>query len=491
MQLVKAVVHQARRSEPDPAVAFSGGIATFGMLMGQTAAAVEALQTLGVQSGRFVILDVRNPVNHLALIYALALLGVRSASVSTVFSTALSGPKPDLFLTDRDDVAPTGLKTVRIDPLWFAYDASAPVNYASLLSLPGFPDPDDVFRYVYSSGTTGRPKCVAITNRSMEARIAHILLTLNRRSSAGAEVNLMGFSTTLGIMAPFFTHTVGALLCYPANPAETLQMIRLFNVSSVNGAVVQIKMLVDALGSAPPPANLKSVGIAAAKVPLGLLHEVRARLCSNVISAYGSTELGALSFGTGANLERGDGATGYALPWVTIEIVDDDREPVPPGTDGIVRARSDELAYYVDADGSPAEMLDDGWFYPGDYGRIEPDGLVVITGRTSEIINRGGVIVAPDFIEEVLSDDPSVAECAALGIPTDTGIDQIWAAVVAHDDLDADATLQRARQKLGERGPDRLIVVTSLPRAESGKLMRNALREQLIAADLSERPSDR
>ena len=211
MQLVKAIVHQSRRSEPDPAVAFAGGVATFGVLMGQTAAAVEALQALGVGRGEFVILDVRNPVHHLALIYALALLGVRTASVSAVFSAELSGPRPDWFLTDREDLSDSGVRTVMLDSRWFAFDITKPVDYAGLLDLPGFSEPDDVFRYVYSSGTTGRPKCVAVTNRSMEARIAHIMLTLSRRSSAGAEINLMGFSTTLGIMTPFFTLTSNCL----------------------------------------------------------------------------------------------------------------------------------------------------------------------------------------------------------------------------------------------------------------------------------------
>lgn len=480
MQLVKAIVHQARRSEPDPAVAFAGGIATFGVLMGQTAAAVGALQALGVPKGSFVILDVRNPVNHLALIYALALLGIRSASVSAVFSTQLSGPRPDIFLTDRDDAVETGVRQIRLDSRWFAFEAGQPVDYGRLLALPGFLDREEVFRYVYSSGTTGRPKCVALTVASMEARTAHIMLTLSRRSSAGAEINLMGFSTTLGIMAPFFTHTVGALLCYPASPAETLQMIRLFNVSSVNGAVVQIQALVSVLGAAPPPSSLKSVGIAAAKVPLPLLKEVRARLCSHVISAYGSTELGALSFGTAADLERGDGATGYLLPWVEMEIVDEERRPVPRGTEGIIRARSDELAFYVDEDGSPSEMLEGGWFYPGDYGRIDPDGLIVVSGRTGEIINRGGVVIAPEFVEEVLSAEPGVDAAAAFGVPTDQGIDDIWAAVVASSQLDLDRLRESLAKKLVERAPSRIFQVDVLPRAESGKLMRNRLREQVI-----------
>ncbi|WP_417310642.1 class I adenylate-forming enzyme family protein [Devosia sp.] len=480
MQLVKAVIHQARRCETDPAVAFGGGIVDFRGLIGQTGAAIEAIRLLGLPSGALVLLDIRNPIHHLATIYALALLGLKSASVGASFTAqAAGGPRPAVFLTDRDDLNGTDIPLQRVDSRWFAFDAARPIDYAKLLAMPGFPDPDDVFRYVYSSGTTGRPKCVALTNRAMEARIGHLMLSLSRRSSAGAEINLMGFSTTLGIMAPLFTHTVGALLCFPSSPAETLHMTRLFNVTSINGAVVQIKALVDALGSSPPPAGLRSVGVAAARVPPALLKDIRARLCSHVISAYGSTELGALSFGTAADLERGDGATGHVLPWVKLEVVDDDRNPLPPGADGIIRAQTDELAFYVDAEGNAAEMLEDGWFYPGDYGRIEPDGLVVITGRIGDIINRGGVVVAPDYVEEVLKQAPGVADVAVVGAPGDDGLDKIWAAIIAPEEIDGEAVMAFARARLNERSPDRLFQVERFPRAESGKLQRNALRQQL------------
>ena len=125
-------------------------------------------------------------------------------------------------------------------------------------------------------------------------------------------------------------------------------------------------------------------------------------------------------------------------------------------------------------------MLDDGWFYPGDYGRIDPDGLIVVSGRTGEIINRGGVVIAPEFVEEVLSAEPGVDAAAAFGVPTDQGFDDIWAAVVASSELDLDRLRESLAMKLGERTPSRVFQVDTLPRAESGKLMRNRLREQVI-----------
>jgi len=78
----------------------------------------------------------------------------------------------------------------------------------------------------------------------------------------------------------------------------------------------------------------------------------------------------------------------------------------------------------------------------------------VVTGRTNEVINRGGVIVAPEIIEEVLRLDPLVRDVAVVGVPIN-GIEEIWAAVVSDDAFDAQAIAQRAHPKLNEKVPDR------------------------------------
>lgn len=479
MQLVKAIVHQARRSEQDPAIAYGGGVANFGSLMGATAAAVDALTSFGVKPRQLVILDIRNPIHHTAMIYALALLGVRSASVGTIFVTQQSGPRPDLFLTDRDDLPPSDLPVRKVDPRWFSFDQSAPIDYARLMGMPGFPNPDDVVRYVYSSGTTGRPKCVALTNASLELRMAHTQTYMNQRILSGAALNMMGFSTIAGIMSPILTHSVGALLCFSSNYVEALQLVRMFNVSAIGGAVVQLQGILNALGTAAPPPSLRCVSVAGSKLPIRMLSEIRSRLASFVIGGYGSTEVGGLTSATAADFERHEGAAGYILPWATIEAVDDTGSALPAGSEGVLRVRSSEIAFYVGDRGEPLETTSDGWFYPGDFGRIEPDGLVVITGRTGDIINRGGVVVAPELIEEVLRLSASVTDVAVVGCTNTAGIDEIWAAVVASARLDPDRLIAEAAPKLNERVPDRVFQIDAVPRNENGKVMRNALREQL------------
>ncbi|MGN6486984.1 MAG: class I adenylate-forming enzyme family protein [Devosia sp.] len=479
MQLVKAIVHQARRSAQDPAIAFGGGVASFGSLMGSVSAAVEVLRTLGIQPGALVVLDIRNPIHHTAMIYALALLGIRSASVGTAYVTQQAGPRPTLFLTDRDDLADSELPVRKVDARWFAFDETKPVDYAGLMAMPGFPNPDDVFRYVYSSGTTGKPKCVAITNRVIELRVAHAYQALPQRALSGATLNMMGFSTIAGTLTPLIAHTAGSLLCFSSSYADALNLSRLFGVSWLMGAVIQIDGLLKALGSATPPPSLRCVLVAGSKLPLRMLAEIRSRLSNLVLGGYGSTELGLVSFSTSADFERHEGSAGHMMPWAAAQAVSDAGEVLPPGDAGTLRIKCDELAFYVDEQGRPAETTQDGWFYPGDFGRIEPDGLVIVTGRTGDIINRGGVIVAPELIEEVLRLDPAVTDVAVVGVANAAGIDEIWAAIVSPAPLDGEGLIRAARQKLNERVPDRLFQIDAVPRNENGKVMRNVLREEL------------
>jgi acyl-coenzyme A synthetase/AMP-(fatty) acid ligase len=479
VKLVKQALFQARLNEAQPAIAFSGGVATYGMLAKTVEAAVAVLEALKLPRGSMVMLDIRNPVQHTALMLGLGLLGLPSASVSSTFSIEKAGKLPKLFLTDREGVSLPGIETRITDERWFAYDASVPVDYARLLSLPGF-GPEEIVRYVYSSGTTGYPKCVALSEQTLNLRVAHTILT-TVLSPGGAALNMLGFSTIAGIMAPMIALPLGMLLCFANGNAEALQMTRLFNVSALSLAVIQLHGFLQLLANQPPPPSLKLVVVAGSKMPIRLLHEARARLCNNIALGYGSTEMGSMTGGNGISLELHEGSAGYIRPWVEMEAVDAAGQPVPLGTDGILRARSPEMASYASDAGDTVEMFKDGWFYPGDVGRIFPDGLVVITGRTNEVINRGGVIVAPEVIEEVLRLDPTVKDVAVVGVPNAAGLEEIWAAVVSDSPVDANAIAGRARDKLNEKVPDRILRIDTVPRNENGKITRNALREQLIA----------
>jgi acyl-coenzyme A synthetase/AMP-(fatty) acid ligase len=479
MKLVKAAVFHSRYHSNEPAIAFGGGIATYGGLMKATGAAVEAIKTFEMAPGTAVMLDIRNPIHHVAMIYALALLGLPSASLGATFVAEEAGFVPGLLLTDRSDVPPGRFRAVRVDERWFASEPSAQPDYQSLLSLPGFDDPNDVVRYVYSSGTTGHPKCVALTQQCLNLRMEH-----SRISLAGADgpiLSMMGFSTVGGMSGPLVAHTSGTVLCFASSLAEMLQMVNLFGVTGLWLAVGQLEPLFNILGDQPPPKSLSYLGLGGSKITRTMLMEARARICSKVLLGYGSTEMSWISLAPTSTTDMDEGFAGHIFPWVDLEVVDHELRPLPSGQDGTVRVRTPELAYYVNPDGQPVEMLEDGWFYPGDIGRLQRDGRLYITGRSTEVINRGGVIVAPELIEEVLRLDRRVSDVAVVGMPNSNGIEEIWAAVVSDTLIDPRSIIESARSKLNEKVPDRVIQVATIPRAEGAKVRRLELREQLKA----------
>ena len=126
-----------------------------------------------------------------------------------------------------------------------------------------------------------------------------------------------------------------------------------------------------------------------------------------------------------------------------------------------------------------AEQFRDGWFYPGDLGAVTADGLLILSGRASEVINAGGVKVAPSVIEQALDERREVAEAAAFGAPDADGIVRIWAAVVANEPLDLAALAAHLKGRLGESAP-RLFQVSSLPRTGNGKVLRGVLADMAL-----------
>ena len=484
MQLAKYAIFQARMRESEPAIAFAGGVATYGLLAKGVEACLVQLQRLDLAPGDVVALLVRNPFHHAALILALALLGRASASITGRAQVEFSGALPAVTLTDVPEFQLPGSRVVAIGDDWFEVDPTRPADYAKLLALPGFEKPDDVVRVSFSSGTTGYPKAVGISLRSLELSSLHGLITqAGPHQHAFRALNMMGLSVAGSITALMIVLGHGGLLVLSSQPEEALRLTRAFQVEIIIAAVVQLQGLLKAVEGQPLPSSLRTVIAGGSRIMPALRLKVRAELCSNLNIMYASTEGGLITFGTAASLERQEGAAGHVLPWVTLQTVDAADRPVTPGTDGIIRLKSAEQSYYLSPTPETDAMFRDGWFYPGDVGRLEADGLLSITGRVNEVINRGGVIVAPEMVEEVLRTIPGVKDVAVFGVPDSQGVEEIWAAIVSDSWVDAPAIRRIAAVRLLDRAPDRVVQVAAIPRTELGKVKRQELREQSTRKD--------
>ena len=126
-----------------------------------------------------------------------------------------------------------------------------------------------------------------------------------------------------------------------------------------------------------------------------------------------------------------------------------------------------------------AKCFKDGWFYPGDRGRLNKNGLLFLTGRQSEIINHGGVKIDPVTIDEHLLAYPGIEDAAAFGFMGKSGFEQVATALVAKEDFDIPALHSGLVKKFG--APVCFVRVKQIPRNQMGKVVRGQLRGRLSA----------
>ena len=158
-------------------------------------------------------------------------------------------------------------------------------------------------------------------------------------------------------------------------------------------------------------------------------------------------------------------------------------EPLPPGAEGLIRYRTPQLLENIRRAGSDAVPGVRGeWFYPGDIGTLTADGVLRFAGRSSDVINRGGVKVSATRIEEILKTMPGVADAAVCGVAGPSGLEEIWIAIVPNGTIDV-ADVEKLLLGHAEVGaaPDEVFLLDELPRGELGKVQKVRLRELLLS----------
>jgi long-chain acyl-CoA synthetase len=226
---------------------------------------------------------------------------------------------------------------------------------------------------------------------------------------------------------------------------------------------------------------------AGSPLPNSLSERVRARMCSNLIFYYGTTETSTISSAPAHALTGVAGSVGYVAPDVSVQIVDDAGAPLPHGREGSIRVQTPvSVGSYLDDDERAEKPFHDGHFDTGDIGYLTAEKLLAITGRKKEILNLGGDKVSPRTIEEALTSFYGVRDAVAFSAPNELGIDEVWALVIYNGMSDEEALRKHCQEKLAQTHvPARFIGVTELPRNRNGKVERlrlSAMVEELAGA---------
>ena len=401
------------------------------------------------------------------MLLALGQAGLASLSFSQRVLAA-SGLRFAALLLDAPQPTWPGVRAVLVDDDWYAPTARGGVETAPVAG-------EEVCRVVFSSGTTGLPKPIRIPANVFEVRLER----LNWLMSGGGYERLlcrMGLASAWGSGASLAALTHGKTVMLASETRETLDIISLARPDRLMCSADQLRALLDLQEERFTPCDsLRWIVVGGSVVSMALIDRARRLFPARILVGYGATETGVSACCPAETLPRIDGAAGFVAPWATIEAVDADDRPLPRGVEGRIRSRADVQAYWDEAQPSGEHP----WFYPGDLGVVRPDGCLIITGRVSEIINVGGLKIAPTAIEEVLLSHPDVVDAAAVSVVGADGFEQAWAAVVTQRPVDEAALIAFCEPHLAGAAPSRIVTLSTIPRVANGKVARPQLREAL------------
>lgn len=347
---------------------------------------------------------------------------------------------------------------------------------------------DDVSIIMYSSGTTGRPKGVALTQANL---IAH---TVN-----GQE----GFEFDEGdknmVAMPLF-HVGGTSYAQLGIHSGIPSVItRDVDGAALAGAILQganrtflvPAVLAKVLDSGEDAINLfgalKTYSYGASPMPLPLLRAaLEAWPNTDFIQAYGLTELcGVISHlmpddHRSDNVERLSSA-GTLVPNAEVKVVDPDTlDEVAPGKQGELWFRSAQLmkGYHNRPEATAEAVTEDGWFRTGDIGRVDEAGYIFVEDRLKDMIISGGENIYSIEVERVIAEHPAVAEVAVIGVPDEKWGESVKAIVSLEGEATEKEIIAFARERLAAyKCPKTVDVVTELPRNPTGKILKKDLRQ--------------
>lgn len=526
-------LHRVIAEHPErPALTFGNRTLTYRELGEKVDALARGLRELGVGPGDKVAIILPNCLEFVYAFFAPAALGAVIVPLNPVYrqkeiqhilldseaSVVIADPHPmgNNVQGILDAIRPFLPKLRHV----ILRGRSAP-GFISLADLKGdtaplTPErvsPDDLCALVYTSGTTGVPKAVMHSHRSMISavsqgenkfkrpflvRLWHLLRLMRQYDTRFLRWGLRQ-STYLG---PSPMH---ALLGYSAllygllygsrvvitdrfHPTKVLELIEREHITSMTAAPTMVAAL---LNSQEFPrydlSSLLYILMGAAPCPPDLVRRARQAFGCPVVIAFGATEVGGATMVTDPfDPEPFQAETvGRLLPGMEAKIVDEQRREMPRGKVGelALRLGSVMLGYYKAPEITAQALDEDGWYYTGDLAAMDERGYVRIMGRKKDMIIRGGQNVYPAEIENHLLSKPGIQSVAVVGVPDPLAGERVWAFVVPQEGValtPADVWNYCRGELAPYKVPDQVRIVDTLPMTSTGKVQKFLLRNMAL-----------
>ncbi len=412
-------------------------------------------------------------------------LGASAVGASSIGSNFESVTATHL-VTQQRDVRFSG-SVIWIDDDWIAHAAT----FERYGRIEAFTARNPYPVISLTSGTTGTPKQVAISNELLLRRshtFAERVLTDN------PVIWLLGGSALWPQLMRLRCLIKGSPYCIvraqPEDYGELLIAIQRFNVDTLFGAPGQLEAVLRTLGDSIRRArSLKRLYTGGGEVSQSFKDLAVGKFRLQLWNGYAGTESGAVAI---KELGLNDNPKNLGVPFdnVEVQLVDRDNNPVAPGKTGRLRVKSDLMVEgYLDDPKASAEAFQDGWFYPGDLMRFLPTGELFYEGREGEVVNILGAKVNPTSMDEYMLTHPNVRDVANFGIEVEGALRFLACAVVLQGAVELKQLMEFARDEFGQRSPVMIFAIDSIPRTESNKVNRaqlTAIHSSRIVKQLKE-----
>ena len=494
--MILELFDRGRGSDLAIAIAGDGPAVTYDSMRQQIAAAVSQLNGIGLGRGDRIAIALPNGLETIV-----SFLAAATAGTAAPLNPAYRREEFRFYLED------TGARAIIVPPAGAEEARSAatniPIIEASLNSEGKVilssassvgpkcerrdPEPSDIALILHTSGTTSRPKRVALANANLMASVLNVADTyeLTRDDVSFCVMPLFHVhglvASTLATLA-----TGGTVLVAPRFNALSFWRAARENHVTWYSAVPSIhQMLLARTKSGTQPAQaekLRFIRSCSAALPPAMMADLEEKFGVPVLEAYGMTEAAhQMASNPLPPAIRKPGSVGRGTR-VAITILDEKGEALPAGVPGEVSIKGANV--FSGYEGNPdanAEAFVDGWFRTGDQGYLDAEGYLYLTGRIKELINRGGEKISPREIDEALLTHPAVAEAVCFGAPDRIYGEEVAAAVVLKGPATEAELIAHCKRLVADfKCPKTIQIVSAIPRGATGKIQR-----RIIAAEIS------
>ena len=497
MNLASNLARRAAERPAHPAILFEGRRIGYAELDTQASRLAHALVAHGVSAGDRVALFLPNVPEFAIVFFAAQKLGAVTVSINAIFRSAEveyllndSGAKVVFTVGELAQFVPRercpALEQVVI------CEGDTPAGAATLAAWCAGRDArfelveraaDAPASLLYSSGTTGFPKGVTLTQSNISSNVA----TAARYSGYRAD-------DRLAVFLPLF-HVYGQnyIMNAAVQAGATIVLFRRFVPDPVLEAIARERVtlffgvptiFIGLLSMDLSKYDLSSIRYemsAAATMPEEISRRWTERFGRRVYEGYGLTECSPFACYNDL-IEHRFGSVGRAVEGFELAIFDEADRELPRGEWGEIVIRGPGVMKgYWNRPEDTAQALRGGWLHSGDIGRMDDDGYVFIVDRVKDMINLSGFKVWPAEVEQYLYKLPQVQEVAVYGLPHPDKGEQVVAAVVPKPGqrLTADEVIAYCRANIAAyKVPARVDIVSELPKSATGKILKRVLRDQ-------------